>query len=68
MLKVPEHYVQEKLTVKPLPKDAVSPGDFVYFSEYAPFSAFPDFPEIQLIHADDIIMKLKELPEDVVDD
>jgi len=48
--------------------DQVEVGDYVYFSEYAPFSAFPEFPELQMIHADDILMKLVKLPDDVLED
>jgi co-chaperonin GroES (HSP10) len=42
--------------------------DWVYFTQYAPFAAFPEYPEIQLIHSDDIIMTLDRLPHEVVDD
>jgi len=43
-------------------------GDYVYFTEYAPFSAWPDFPEVQLIHVDDVLATMKELPDDVDQD
>ncbi len=43
-------------------------GDYVYFTEYAPFSAWPDFPEVQLIHVADILAKMKELPDDILQD
>lgn len=45
-------------------------GDFVYFSVYAPFSANPSFPEIQVLHELDVLFKLTSLAffPDVIED
>lgn len=42
-------------------------GDYVLFSQYAPFMAYHRFPEIQIIHVEDVLFKLNTLPPDVVD-
>lgn len=44
------------------------PGDYVLFTQYAPFLAYHKYPEIQIIHVEDVLFKLKKLPPDVVDD
>ena len=45
-------------------------GDKVYFSVYAPFSANPMFPEVQILHENDVIAKLENLDffPDVIED
>ena len=43
-------------------------GDRVFFTMYAPFSAFEEYEELQLIHYDDIIMTLVDLPSEVTDE
>lgn len=44
------------------------PGDYVLFTQYAPFMAYHKYPEIQIIHVEDVLFRLKKLPPDVVDD
>lgn len=46
----------------------LSPGKFIRFSVYAPFSFFSDYPEVQLIGWSDVIAILKNMPSEVVED
>lgn len=64
---------QSKMTTATILKvaegvDLLVPNDKVHFSEYAPWSPFSDFPEIQLLHEQDVILKLKEIPKDREED
>ncbi len=42
-------------------------GDYVLFTQYAPFFAYEKFPDLQVIHAEDVLFRLESLPPGVED-
>jgi len=48
-------------------EEIIKEGAYVMFSEYAPFLAYPKYPELQLVHRSDVVGVLSTMPADVVE-
>ena len=45
------------------PSEMIKEGDYILFSEYAPYLTHPHLQDIQIVHAKDVIARLKEMPD-----